>query len=168
MKKNINDQLSIKKLDITNLAAAQMVWNIQIPAYEMEANLIQFWDLPPLKETVQSLQQCGELFYGGFLRGELAGAISFKMTDDVLDIHRLMVHPDFFRRGIARAFIKFIEQLALSKKEIIVSTGSKNTPAIQLYNHCGFTEIEQVTVADGLSLTFFKKDIAVRREKERR
>ncbi|OCA80884.1 GNAT family N-acetyltransferase [Pseudobacillus wudalianchiensis] len=151
-------KLFIQELDIKALETAQKVWSIQIPAYKAEAELIQYWNLPPLKETAASLQQCGETFYGGFIQDELAGVISFKMTKEELDIHRLMVHPQFFRKGIARALVRHIEQLAGGDKKIIVSTGTNNRPAVQFYKQCGFKEVKKIITAEGLSLTFFAKE----------
>ncbi|HEY9576721.1 MAG TPA: GNAT family N-acetyltransferase [Pseudobacillus sp.] len=153
-----NNNLSIRPLDIKDPGTAQEVWSIQIPAYKAEAELIQFWDLPPLKETVASLRECGETFYGGFINAQLVGAVSFKSTEQELDIHRLMVHPHFFRQGIARALIQHIEQLAADKREMIVSTGTDNAPAVQFYKQCGFKEVKKITTVEGLSLTFFAKE----------
>lgn len=157
MKKK-NNGLSIQQLNIEDSEIAEKVWTIQIPAYEAEAELIKFWDLPPLRETAASLQQCGETFYGGFINGQLAGAVSFKTTVAKLHIHRLMVHPHFFRQGVARSLLHHVEQLAAGKKDILVSTGTDNSPAVQLYKHCGFKEIEKIITTEGLSLTFFTKE----------
>lgn len=153
-----NRKLLIQELDITEAETAQQVWQIQIPAYEAEAELIKCWDLPPLKETAACLQQCGETFYGGFIDGQLAGAISFKITDDALDIHRLMVARHFFRQGVARALIGYVEQLAAGQKEIIVATGTDNLPAVELYKQQGFKEVKKVVTPENLSLTFFSKE----------
>lgn len=157
MKKE-NNKLSVQLLTIEDFETAQKVWDIQIPAYNAEAELIHFWDLPPLKETVSSLQQCGEIFYGGFINSQLAGAVSFKTTEQQLHIHRLMVHPHFFRQGVARSLLHHVEQLAGGKKAIIVSTGTNNSPAVQLYKQCGFTEVKKIITKEGLSLTFFTKE----------
>ncbi|MEB1809193.1 MAG: hypothetical protein LPK26_18205 [Bacillaceae bacterium] len=54
----------IIKLNITEPHIAAEIYNLQKKAYEVEGNIIGYLDLPPLKETVQDLQQCGELFLG--------------------------------------------------------------------------------------------------------
>ncbi|GGN55645.1 hypothetical protein GCM10007971_14640 [Oceanobacillus indicireducens] len=87
----------IKKIDITNPEVSQEVLNIQIPSYNVEAKIIDFYDIPPLKDTVQSLQQCGETFFGHYLNKELCGVFSIKTDGRIIDIHRLMVHPKHFR-----------------------------------------------------------------------
>ncbi len=59
-------------------------------------------EIPPLRDTAETLGRCGEAFYGYFAEGRLVGAVPYKKQDDALDIHRLVVNPDHFRRGIGR------------------------------------------------------------------
>lgn len=110
----------IKKIDITEPKLAEEVLNIQIPSYTVEAEIIDFFDLPPLKDTVETLQQCGEAFYGYYQNDELCGVISLKVDKDIVDIHRLMVHPKQFRKGIAKYLLDFIEKHFTNANSIIV------------------------------------------------
>lgn len=147
----------IKKIDITNPEVSKEVLNIQIPSYNVEAKIIDFYDIPPLKDTVQSLQQCGETFFGYYLNKELCGVISIKTDGRIIDIHRLMVHPKHFRKGIAEKLLNFIE-VELGKFEVIVvSTGTQNAPAVAFYLKNGFLKTEEIQITEFLSLTTFKK-----------
>ncbi|HLR75537.1 MAG TPA: GNAT family N-acetyltransferase [Virgibacillus sp.] len=149
----------IKKIDITNSEVAKEVLNIQIPSYNVEAKIIDCYDIPPLKDTVESLQQCGETFFGYYLNKELCGVISIKAGDRIIDIHRLMVHPKHFRKGIAKKLLSFIEVELENIEAIIVSTGTKNTPAVAFYLKNGFLKTEETRITECLSLTSFKKQI---------
>ncbi len=148
----------IKKIDITNRKNAESVLTIQIPAYEMEAKIIGSYEIPPLKDTVDTLQQCGETFFGYYLNEELCGAISIKLEDDKVDIHRLIVHPNHFRKGIAQTLLNFLEKNS-NVKAVKVATGSKNTPAVNFYKKNGFQNIKEVTINEQLSITFFEKKL---------
>ena len=85
-----------------------------------------------------------ETFYGYYVDGQegpkLAGAISFEREGSIVTICRMMVHPDFFRRGIASSLLQhiLIEQEREGATRFIVSTGSANSPAIRLYEGFGF------------------------------
>lgn len=147
----------IIKLDITEPSMAAEIYDLQKNAYEVEANIIGYLDLPPLKETVQDLQQCGELFLGYVLEGKVLGAISYKTSTDLLDIHRLMVHPLHFRKGIAHALLVHLEECEAAICEWIVSTGTGNTPAINFYKRNGFQAINEVKVNERLSITNLKR-----------
>ncbi|MBE1553525.1 GNAT family N-acetyltransferase [Sporosarcina limicola] len=149
----------IKKVDITNFNSAREIISIQIPSYNVEAELIDFQDIPPLKDTIETLQQCGETFYGYYLNDELCGAISLKVENGIIDIHRLMVHPKHFRKGIAGMLLEYIEGINEDSETIVVSTGSKNEPAINLYKRNGFSSTGETRVAEHLSLTSFIKKI---------
>ncbi|MDR4947894.1 GNAT family N-acetyltransferase [Neobacillus cucumis] len=149
----------IKKIDITNPKFAKEVLDVQIPSYKVEADLIGFDEIPPLKDTVDTLQQCGENFYGCYINEELSGVISIKIENGVMDIHRLFVHPKHFRRGIGKMLLDFIQTHENGFETIIVSTGSKNEPAINFYQKNGFSKTKERKVTEGLLLTFFNKKI---------
>ncbi len=133
--------------------------NIQISSYKVEAEIIDYFDIPPLKDTVQSLQQCGETFFGYYLNKEICGVISLKAVGEIIDVHRLMVHPCHFRKGIAQKLLNFIEVQMKDFKVIAVSTGTKNTPAVTFYLKNGFIKTGEIRITEHLSLTSFKKKI---------
>jgi ribosomal protein S18 acetylase RimI-like enzyme len=106
---------------------------------------------------MHDLACCGETFYGYFVGGEMVGAVSYKVETGVMDVHRLVVHPEHFRKGIARSLMKHIEYTEASLSEIVFSTGSKNLPARRLYRSPGFAQKREVEVARGLRVTLFEK-----------
>lgn len=149
----------IKKIDMTDSELAKEVLAIQIPSYKIEAEIIDFYDIPPLKDNVATLQQCGETFFGYYSREELCGVISIKMENGIIDICRLMVHPDHFRKGIAKLLLDFVERDKANFDAITVSTGTRNIPAVSFYLKSGFLKNGEVQVAENVSLTLFKKEI---------
>lgn len=147
----------IQSIAIKNIDIAQKIWILQQAAYRVEAQIIGWNDLPPLRETVADLMNSGETFACYVEAGELAGVISFKREDGIVDIHRMMVHPDHFRKGIARKLLQHVEATQKDWQRIIVSTGALNEPAAQLYVRHGFVLVEEKEVAPGLKLSFFEK-----------
>ena len=124
----------------------------------MEAKIIDYYELPPLKDTVDTLQKCEETFFGYFENTNLCGAISLKLVEDVVDIHRLIVHPSHFRKGIAQLLLNFVIN-RFDVKKVKVATGSKNTPAVNFYLKNGFKITNRYTVNEQLSITFFEKEL---------
>ena len=133
------------------------VLSLQGEAYKVEAELIDFDDLPPLKDNIRSLKDSGEIFYGYYEGNELSGLISYKIQGDVLDIHRIAVKPKYFRQGIAKKLIHHMEKINPSIQKIIVATGLKNEPAVRLYKKIGFQEVGKVEVEKGLVIVKFQK-----------
>lgn len=149
----------IKKIDITNPDIAKELLSIQLPAYQIEAKLIGFDEIPNLKDTVDSLQQCGETFYGYYMNGDLCGVISFVISSYVLDIHRLFVNPRYFRRGIAKQLLDHILNVERGFDTVIVKTGNKNIPAIRFYQKYGFNQEEDLVINEQLSMAQFSMKV---------
>ncbi|WP_053367035.1 GNAT family N-acetyltransferase [Bacillus sp. FJAT-27245] len=147
----------IRPIDITNEEEALDVLQIQIPSYQVEAELIDFHGIPALYDTTETLMKSGETFYGYFENGSLCGAISFKTENGTIDIHRLMVHPKHFRKGIARQLLHWLEQNNREANRLIVSTGARNTPAVRFYEKNGFRKTGEGIIAGTLSIAHFEK-----------
>ncbi|EEL44785.1 N-acetyltransferase [Bacillus thuringiensis serovar pingluonsis] len=147
----------IQKLVTTSHRTATSILNIQIPAYEIEAKYINSTAIPRLYDTVADIQSCDEIFYGYFYEDTLAGFISFKIDEEEVDIHRLVVSPDHFHKGIATKLLLYIFDMFSSSKTYIVQTGKENIPALSLYKKHGFIEVQNIVLPDGVILTSLKK-----------
>lgn len=140
----------IERLDVTNEKIATQVLAVQIPSYQVEAELIGFYGIPQLKDTIETVQNSGETFYGLIENGEIIGVIAVEDVGEALDICRLVVHPSHFRKGVARKLVSFV--LNETNKPITVSTGAKNGPAISLYEKHGFQVVSEIEVEPGFFL----------------
>lgn len=147
----------IKKINLHDLPEVTRLLEIQKASYQMEADLIGFDGIPPLHETLEILQGCPEIFYGYWVDGILAGAVSYEFDGATLDICRMMVRPDFFRRGIAKSLLEFMETIEPHTQKIIVSTGALNTPARQLYERHGFSLVGEKFITAGLVIAQYEK-----------
>ncbi len=136
--------MGITPLDITDPEAAEEVWAVQHPAYRLEAALIGVAKLPPLLDTIESLQACGETFWGyRSSERELAGVISWeKEREGYYTLCRLMVHPEFLRRGIGSLLVEhFLTELP-KNSTALVTAEVRNQPAIALYKRFGFVHLD--------------------------
>lgn len=149
----------IRKLDLKNPETAKCILELQIASYSIEADIIRFNDIPPLKDTVESINKCDEIFYGYYINDVLAGIISYKIKEKVIDIHRVAIHPLFFRMGIANNLINFIEGLENSINKVTVSTGKENLPAVNLYLRNGYKRKNDIEICKGMYITEFEKDL---------
>jgi ribosomal protein S18 acetylase RimI-like enzyme len=155
--------MSIQRLLLETNEDILVLLSLQIASYRVEADLIGFDDIPPLKDGIHSLREAEETFYGFYVhendKPTLAGAISYSREGCIVTICRMMVHPNFFRRGIARSLLQHIlmDQQLNGATRFIVSTGTENLPAIQLYESFGFAVRRVFTVPPGISLTTFER-----------
>lgn len=146
----------MKQLNLKDEKVLEKILDVQIASYKIEAEIIGFDEIPPLKDTINTLKQCNETFYGYFIDDILAGIVSYKIENDTLDIHRVAVHPSFFKRGIAKELINFVEKIN-NIKNIIVCTGKENIPAVNLYMKNGYKKIKDIKIKEGFYLTSFEK-----------
>lgn len=147
----------ICKLNVKDEKTAKEIIALQQKSYSIEAMLIGFNNIPPLKDNVSSIEKSNEAFYGYYIDEELVGLISYELEDNMLDICRVAVHPDYFRRGIGSELLKFVEELNTQATKITVSTGFRNQPAIELYLKNGFIKKEIIEVEKRLLLIKLEK-----------
>jgi ribosomal protein S18 acetylase RimI-like enzyme len=149
----------IKIIDFQNIHTLTKLFELQRASYYVEAELIGFSDIPPLKESFEEFQQCGETFLGYFEEDELAGALSFIIEGEGLTICRMVVHPNHFRKGIAQILLYNLEDNNQKSTIIKVSTGKDNFPAKSLYLKNGFQFVRDLMVAPGVYISQFEKFI---------
>ncbi|XJZ28772.1 GNAT family N-acetyltransferase [Bacillota bacterium Lsc_1132] len=148
----------IKRIQWDEPDQVRYLYDLQRQAYLIEANLIGSMNLPPLKESFDQFQNCGETFYGWFEGDELAGAISITLENEELTICRLAVHPNHFRKGIGQNLLRFVERHFADIGRMNVSTGRDNTPAINLYMQNGFHMVKEIEAEPRLFIRLFTKE----------
>ncbi|MDR7000721.1 GNAT family N-acetyltransferase [Neobacillus niacini] len=147
----------IKKIEFQDNRLIKELFELQRAAYLIEAEIINYYEIPPLKESFEELLESNEVFLGYFEGDELAGALSYEIKGNELKICRMIVHPEHFRKGVAQSLLSYLEE---DKNEITifkVSTGRENTPAKSLYVKNGFKLIQDIEVVPGLFISNFEK-----------
>jgi ribosomal protein S18 acetylase RimI-like enzyme len=118
-------------------------------SYTVEAALLEAKDFPPLKRTIADFKNSDTSFFGYSIGKELAAVIEIEPSPSAFHICSLVVHPNYFRRGIGSELIAFIFNLFIDNK-ITVETGLVNLPAIALYKNFGFKEVGQYDTDHGI------------------
>jgi lipoprotein signal peptidase len=144
-------EFEIRSLDLSQEAPALL--ELQRSAYKIEADLIGFQGIPGLHETLEELQATREIFYGAYQNQVLIGAVSYRFRDTILDIHRLVVSPRYFRQGVARGLLEYLCKTHVDVEKIVVQTGSQNTPALALYQSLGFVLQDEIALTMGVKVT---------------
>jgi len=148
--------MMIQKIDIKDRKNARKVLRLQKEAYKVEVKYLDSYRIPPLMETVDSLIESNEHFYGYFENERLIGVTAYEIEDNAFILSRVMVSPKHFRKGVASTLIHYVLQLEPNMEKYYVTTGAKNEPALRLYKKFGFKEVSHFQVV-GIHLTKLMK-----------
>ena len=151
--------MELVRLDLADTDMAAQLLELQRRAYRVEADLVGSDDIPPLRETLEELVGSGEIFLGAQEDGVVVGAISWKLLDRTLDIHRLVVDPTQFRSGIGASLVRAALEAEPTAVRAIVQTGAANDPARRLYVGEGFEQVDEIEAAPGLRVARFRKSL---------
>jgi len=150
-------EADISLLNLADIDVVQEIMSVQKAAYSQEAELIGFSGIPALADTPSAIQDSDEMFFGFRIKGRIVGVVSVQGDDDTLDICRMVIHPDYHRRGVASQLLRFVVQREQAGRRIRVSTAVKNKPALSLYGKSGFTPVSRRRSKDGAELITLEK-----------
>lgn len=136
----------------------QEILALQYLAYQTEAALFRSRDIPPLKQTLAELT--AEHHSGIILKmtenGAIIGSVRAHAKDGTAYIGKLMVHPDYRRRGYGTLLLHEIErQYPDMRYELFTSTRSADN--LRLYTRAGYTEFARRCVNDELTFVYLEK-----------
>lgn len=148
----------IQRLDPTRSDVAEHIYEVFQKSYAVEAKLLEAVDFPPLRRTPNDFLSCKNDFYGFYIDTKLVSVIELALQKPAVHIQSLVVHPDYFRMGIASSLISFVF-VTYPAPLFTVETGFKNEPAIALYTKFGFIEKKKWDTDDGIRKIRFEKSL---------
>ena len=98
---------------------------------------------------MEEIRSAAGKFLGLRVDSALAAVIEYRLKDTQLSIDSLVVHPSFFRRGLASHLLRSLfddNEWRIAD----VETAAANLPAIALYEKHGFSESGRWITAEGI------------------
>ena len=148
----------IERLKNGELEMSKKIRCVFQASYKIEAKLLKATNFPPLKRPIEDYIKSTTAFFGYLKNGELAGVIEIDSNNHYTLIRSLVVHPHFFRQGIARKLMEFTLD-TFDSNLFVVETGVANGPASSLYTTFGFKEVKQWETDHGIRKVKFEKRI---------
>ncbi|MCR5674649.1 MAG: GNAT family N-acetyltransferase [Lachnospiraceae bacterium] len=149
--------MNIDKADYDDL---KEILDLQYLAYQSEAALFGTNDIPPLKQTIEEVEE--EFRNGLILKmiaddGTIIGSVRAREDAGTVSIGKLMVHPAYRGHGYGTQLLSSIEKCFPDKRyELFTST--KSVDNIRLYQHNGYREFDRRPVSDELIFVFMEKE----------
>jgi ribosomal protein S18 acetylase RimI-like enzyme len=137
----------IELLDHHSESVASEIYGVFQLSYEVEASLVGVEDFPPLRRSALHIRSSKSQFLGERIGADLASVVEFSQSGDDLSIDSLVVHPKYFRRGLASGLLRSL----LTRQHwqsADVETAAANGPALALYEKFGFTESRRWHTSD--------------------
>ena len=135
------------------------LYRLQLLAFESEAEMIGSRAVPALMETAEhSRADFPNWTVWKILspEGAIVAAIRCRQDGDIIEIGRLMVHPDWRRQGLARQMLRAVDKTFPDvPKELYTCT--KSWINIRLYTNMGYRPVREVFEPSGLSFVYMRK-----------
>lgn len=149
----------IERLNNTDEHIATQIRYVFQLSYAIEAKLLSAENnFPPLKRPLSSYVETDSDFYGYYETSRLAAIMEVSNYNNITHIQSLVVHPDFFRRGIVSQLIEFVLN-SYNNPTFTVETGAANAPAIALYEGFGFKKVKQWMTEVGIEKVAFERTV---------
>jgi RimJ/RimL family protein N-acetyltransferase len=142
-----------------NIIDAEEILELQKLAYQSEAVIYSDWSIPPLTQTHNEIIE--EFAKAIFLKvcesDRLIGSVRAIDHNGTCEIGRLIVHPDFRRKGIGTQLISAIEAEFPKVKRYELFTGSRSEGNIHLYERLGYKQFRTERLSSLVDLVFMEK-----------
>lgn len=138
----------------------EQILKLQIECYQTEAELHNEYNIPPLKQTYESIieeykQQT--LFLKGVIKGQLIASVRGHIKDETAHIGRLIVKKEFQNNKFGQSLLKEIETRFNNCNRYELFTGFKSKKNLNLYQKMGYIEFKRQFINDNLTLVYLEK-----------
>lgn len=135
------------------------ILQLQYLAYQSEAKLLNNFDIPPLKQTLQEIQK--EYDNGTILKvlddhDKIIGSVRGYIENSTLYIGKLFVHPLCQGKGIGKKLLQEIERICPHTR-CELFTSSKSTNNLRLYEQKGYKIFKVQEISPELTLIHLQK-----------
>jgi predicted N-acetyltransferase YhbS len=135
------------------------ILELQYLAFQSEAKLLNDFEIPPLKQTLEETEQDynkGIILKATDETGKIIGSVRTYTENDTAYMGKLIVQPEKQSQGIGTKLIQAIEQECTAARYEIF-TGEKSVRVIRLYEHLGYVRFKEQKISDKLTLVFLEK-----------
>lgn len=146
----------IEKLNNKNEETAHEIRSLFQASYQIEAELLNAPDFPPLKRALRDFINSDTDFYGLYKGSKIVAITEINTYQNKTHINSLVVHPEYFRQGLGKQLMLFVLN-AFDSEIFTVETGLANEPATKLYKLLGFMEQDQYDAEFGIRKVKFAK-----------
>jgi len=138
---------------------AEEILALQKLAYRSEAEIYDDYKIPPLVQTLESIEKDFESqrFLKALMNGRIIGSVRAYSKEGTCYIGRLIVHPDFQNRGLGTKLMNEIERIFRTCKRFELFTGVRSEKNLYLYQKLGYKIFKTANITDQTTIVFLEK-----------
>ena len=135
---------------------------LQKLAYQSEAAIWNDYMIPPLTQTLESLQAqfADHIILKAVENGEMIGSVRGKQENDTCYIGRIIIHPDRQNRGIGTQLMAAIEAAFPTASRFELFTGQKSERNLYLYQKLGYRIFKEEPLNERVIIVYLEKNRA--------
>jgi ribosomal protein S18 acetylase RimI-like enzyme len=135
------------------------IQSLQRLAYRSEAEIYGDDRIPPLTQTLASLQQDLREMVAlkALLDDRIVGSVRARLADGTCHVGRLIVHPEAQNQGIGTCLLAEIEARFSHAVRFELFTGHLSARNLYLYQKLGYSEFRRQKVSPRLTLIYLQK-----------
>ncbi|GAA1569533.1 MULTISPECIES: tRNA (guanosine(37)-N1)-methyltransferase TrmD [Kribbella] len=141
-------------------ADAGEIHTLQLAAFLFEGRLYDDYSIPPLTEDLAGTADRLERFtvLKAVAGSRIVGSVQLGVDGDVGSIERLVVAPDWQRRGLGMRLLRAAEQLApAGVTSYTLNTGAASDRNLALYRKAGYREVGRKAQTPKVELVYLAK-----------
>ncbi len=141
------------------MSDAEAILVLQKLAFQSEAVRYDDFTMPPLVQSIEDLRRTFEdhVFLKAVVDDRLVGSVRACQDGQTCRIGRLVVDPDFWRRGIGTDLMERIEAHFSHAMRVEIFTGHKSEHTLRLYTRRGYREFKRKLLSPQTTLVFMEK-----------
>jgi ribosomal protein S18 acetylase RimI-like enzyme len=146
------------------ISDAEEILVLQKLAYRSEAEIYNDFNIPPLVQTLESIEKDFEnqYFLKAVMDGKIIGSVRAYTKEGTCYIGRLIVHPDFQNRGIGTDLMNEIERIFNTCRRFELFTGDKSERNLYFYQKLGYKIFKKAKITDQTNIVFLEKKTETR------
>ena len=140
---------------------AEGILVLQKLAYQSEAEIYNDFKIPPLVQTLESIEKDFEnqFFLKAVIDRRIIGSVRAFIKEGTCHIGRLIVHPEFQNRGIGTKLMYEIEKIFNHCKLFELFTGDKSERNLYLYQKLGYQVYKKANITDQTTIVYLEKKV---------
>lgn len=152
----MENNIKICKAELDDL---EEILTLQKECYISEAEIINDFNIPPLKQTIDSIKD--EYNYSVILKAvlnhEIIGSVRGYKKDNTCYIGKVIVKPQHQNKGLGKKLLSSIEDYFSGCEFYELFTGFKSEKNLYIYIKAGYKEFKREKISDKLTMVFLHK-----------